>query len=235
MLRLNNAGIQAFSDTFCPNVLSSSTTSASPSPTGPSLAESQQSIPTASSTSSAPSAVNTVVAKFGEGTPETSWGRIPTQRHGNRGLALEAVSIMLLCVAAVVLAMRFFARVYTKHARKTIKGIWVDDWFALAGQIFAVGICADIVVGSQYGMGKHLPPDTTTAQLTSILKIVYAFVAILTACLGALKMSILFLYLRMTPRRSHRIMIYVVMAFVVAHNIPAQFVSISLQMNLATD
>lgn len=34
-----------------------------------------------------------------------------------------------------------------------------------------------------------------------------------------MKLSILFLYLRMTPERSHKIVIYVLMGLVVAHEI----------------
>ena len=36
-----------------------------------------------------------------------------------------------------------------------------------------------------------------------------------------MKISILFLYLRMTPERSHKIAIYVIMGFIFAHDIAA--------------
>ena len=39
-----------------------------------------------------------------------------------------------------------------------------------------------------------------------------------------MKLSILFLYLRMTPERSHKITIYILMGFVVAHEISSLLV-----------
>lgn len=43
-----------------------------------------------------------------------------------------------------------------------------------------------------------------------------------------MKISILFLYLRMTPERSHKIAIYVLMSIIGAHFVVALFVSHSL-------
>ena len=40
-----------------------------------------------------------------------------------------------------------------------------------------------------------------------------------------MKLSILYLYLRMTPERSHKIVIYVLIGFVVAHEIASLVVS----------
>ena len=108
--------------------------------------------------------------------------------------------------------------------RQAVKGLWWDDWFAMAALVFTGGITADIIVGTEYGIGKHLPASTTPEELRSIIKIVYAFVVIVTASFGALKMSILCVYLRMTPERYHKTILYVCMVFVVAHNIPAQIV-----------
>ena len=124
----------------------------------------------------------------------------------------------------MILAVRFLARIYTKRTRQAVKGLWWDEAFALAALVFTGGITADIIVGTEYSMGKHLPASTTPAHLVSIIKIVYAFVVIITACFGAVKMSILFLYLRMTPETYHKVTIYVIMGFVITHNLAAQFV-----------
>ena len=220
------AEIQSWSSTFCPSILSS----AAPRPTTTSSikpsALDQAAVTTALSSIAPASStqVNNPV-RFGAGTPGTGLKEVPHNSRANRGPALEAVSIILLCVAAMIVAVRFFARVYTKRVRQAVQGVWHDDWWALAGLILTAGITADIIVGTEYSMGRHLPPDTTAAQLVSILKVVYAFVIIITACFGALKISILFLYLRMTPRKAHRITIYVCMCCVVAHNLSALFVS----------
>ena len=71
----------------------------------------------------------------------------------------------------MVVAFRFFARLYTKSVRNTVKGISWDDWlvvFALAG---TAGITANIVVGTKYGMGKHLSPDTNVSELVVLVKV----------------------------------------------------------------
>lgn len=47
-----------------------------------------------------------------------------------------------------------------------------------------------------------------------------------------MKISILFLYLRMTPERSHKIAIYVLMGLIGAHEVAALIVSRSLPRKL---
>lgn len=48
-----------------------------------------------------------------------------------------------------------------------------------------------------------------------------------------MKISILFLYLRMTPERSHKICIYVVMGLVVTHEIASLVVRRSFPQRIA--
>lgn len=59
--------------------------------------------------------------------------------------------------------------------------------------------------------------------LMQLRQIAYSFVIILTAVLGILKISILNLYIRMTPVPAHRLTCYILMGFVVAHDIAALF------------
>ena len=61
------------------------------------------------------------------------------------------------------------------------------------------------------------------ARLTQLNQIVYSFVIIITFVLGVLKLSILCLYARMTPTRSHKLTCYTIMGCVVAHDIAALF------------
>ena len=49
-----------------------------------------------------------------------------------------------------------------------------------------------------------------------------------------MKISILFLYLRMTPERSHKIVIYVLMGLIGAHEVAALIVSRSFPRKLTT-
>ncbi|KAF6230615.1 hypothetical protein HO173_011152 [Letharia columbiana] len=231
--------IQTWSNTFCPSVLSSasaasasstsstsSSTSASPSSTTSDRSGSTSSavpVVIASSTSasaSSTSSVSPAVETFGAGTHGTTWGNLPANpSNANRGPAFEAVSIILLSVAALVLAFRFFARIYTKRVRQVVRGVGPDEWFALMTLIITAGVTADIIVGTEYGMGKHMSLNETSAQLSAILKLVYVFILLITVSFGSMKFSVLFLYLRMTPERSHKIAIYIIMGFVVAHEI----------------
>lgn len=161
--------MQTWSNTFCPNVLSSaseaSATSTSSTSSSPSTDTSSTTSYTSSSASSIPpaavasptstspsssSASSTSVGDFGAGTHGTTWGKLPVNpSKANRGPAFEAVSIILLSVAALVLAfrcvhqervrqettrlnlVRFFARMYTKSTRQVVRGVGPDEWFAL--------------------------------------------------------------------------------------------------------
>lgn len=38
-------------------------------------------------------------------------------------------------------------------------------------QIITAGVTADIIVGTEYGMGKHMSLNETSAQLSAILKV----------------------------------------------------------------
>ena len=44
--------------------------------------------------------------------------------------------------------------------------------------------------------------------------------------ISTMKISILFLYLRMTPERSHKIAIYVIMGFIISHEIASLLVDL---------
>lgn len=120
--------IQTWSNTFCPSVLSSASEASDSSPSSTSSSAFANPVSTnsytSSSTSSAlpvaagspasasasPSTTSTAsptLASFGAGTHGTTWGELPTNpSKANRGPAFEAVSIILLSVAALVLAFR---------------------------------------------------------------------------------------------------------------------------------
>lgn len=55
--------------------------------------------------------------------------------------------------------------------RQSIKGVGADEWFAVVALLFTAGVTADIVVGGNYGMGKHLLAQDTGADLVAILKV----------------------------------------------------------------
>jgi len=118
--------IQTWSNTFCPNILASSSQSATPDATSSPSSTGQAAPSTTTSSSSTSSlggsstatAAGGSVSAFGANTLGTTWGMIPqSDSTANRGPALEAVSIILLCVAAMILALRFLARINNKSMR----------------------------------------------------------------------------------------------------------------------
>ncbi len=122
--------------------------------------------------SSVPPVANSSATSFGADTPGTNWKPIQDpESTANRGPALEAVSIILLCVTAMILVFRFFARWYTKTLRNTVQSIGWDDWLAVIALIGTAGITATIVLGTNHGMGKHLPVTTSLQDLEDILKV----------------------------------------------------------------
>ena len=109
---------------------------------------------------------------FGPNAPGSSWNSIQdADSKANRGPAFEAVSIILLCVAGMIVAFRFFARWYTKILRNTVKSIGWDDWQAVIALIGTAGITTTIVIGTNYGLGRHLPVTTSVQNLEDILKV----------------------------------------------------------------
>ena len=173
--------IEALSNTFCPDVLASASASAatqatatagfsSPSqPTDPTIAsQTDQTQPHGTALSVA----NPSATSFGADTPGTNWKSINDgDSTANRGPAFEAISIILLCVTAMILAFRFFARWYTKSLRNTVQSIGWDDWLAVIALIGTAGVTATIILGTNHGMGKHLPVTTSLHDLEDLLKV----------------------------------------------------------------
>lgn len=96
----------------------------------------------------------------------------------------------------------------------------------MVGLLLTAGVTADIVVGGEYSIGRHLPADIGRGEMVGIFKVIYAFVVVVTAALGAVKFSVLCLYLRMTPDRRHRRVIGWVTGVVVLRYLVVQVVSV---------
>lgn len=111
---------------------------------------------------------------FGADTEGTNWGNLSAKpSKANRGPAFEAVSIILLAVDALILAFRFFARIYTNSMRQVVKGVGADEWPALIALLITAGVTEDIIVGVKYGVGKHMSTDTTGSDSVNMLKVGY--------------------------------------------------------------
>ena len=67
----------------------------------------------------------------------------------DRGPATSAVTLVMIIIATVFVAARFFTRIYL------LKSVKQDDWWLLAAWVMAVGVSASICVGVHYGLGHH--------------------------------------------------------------------------------
>ncbi|KAL8851207.1 MAG: hypothetical protein Q9221_003838 [Calogaya cf. arnoldii] len=224
--------IQQFGQTFCPSVRASQsttqarTTTASTSPRESSEAStSSQSTVATSRIQQTPQPSPTTSASnlLGAGIPGTNWKPVHNSPNTNRGPAIEAVCITLLIIAASVVAFRIYARLKTRQLRQVAQGLGWDEFFACFVLVLVGGIVATVIVGVKYGMGKH-QDHQTSAQIVKIIQVIYSFTLIIVLSFGSLKVSILCLYLRMTPERSHRITLYCLIGVVVVNMIAVLFV-----------
>ena len=73
-----------------------------------------------------------------------------------------------------MLAFRFFARLYTQSMRQVVRGLGADEWLAVAALLATAGVTADIIVGTKYGMGKHMSAHSTGSDLVTMLKVYFS-------------------------------------------------------------
>ncbi|KAL8815529.1 MAG: hypothetical protein Q9223_005338 [Gallowayella weberi] len=229
--------IHEFGETFCPAVLASASrtiaqpqaTTASESPQETSGASHTSKLVRPASTASfeaSPAATTSSVANLlGAGVAGTRWSSVHDSPNTNRGPAIEAVCITLFLVAGIVVAFRVYARLKTRQIRQAAQGLGWDELFACIVLLLVCGIVATIIAGVRHGMGKH-QDHQTPHEIVKIVQIVYAFTIIIILCFGSLKLSILCLYLRMTPERTHRIALKFIMVFIVVNTIAVLFTNI---------
>ncbi|KAL8676408.1 MAG: hypothetical protein Q9186_007072 [Xanthomendoza sp. 1 TL-2023] len=229
--------IQEFGQAFCPAVLASAskpitqaqstTGSGRPHETSKASHTSRIIRPASTATWKASSAASTpsVANLLGAGIAGTKWSTVHNSPNINRGPAIEAVCITLFLIAAIVVAFRIYARLKTRQIRQAAQGLGWDELFACIVLLLVGGIVATIIAGVRHGMGKH-QDHQTPHEIVKIIQIVYAFTLIIILCFGSLKLSILCLYLRMTPERTHRIALKFIMAFVVVNTVAVLFTNI---------
>ncbi|RMJ25131.1 integral membrane protein [Aspergillus sp. HF37] len=134
----------------------------------------------------------------------------PRTGVSDRGRQALVVTTVLTGLAAIVVAMRLYARL------GLLKIMGREDWTILVALFFSL-IYLGLVIGQvMYGMGIHqdrLPEHEITMQL----KCLWGAIPQYNASLGCSKFSILFQYLRIFPSRKFRYACYIVMAIVAAY------------------
>ncbi|KAF2459140.1 hypothetical protein BDY21DRAFT_362619 [Lineolata rhizophorae] len=129
----------------------------------------------------------------------------PSSGERARQHELIAVSAAFCAMSTIALA----ARMYSRHF--IVCSVGVDDWFMISGWLFAIGYLIMIALGVTYGMGLH---GTAIAfnNMIDILKDTLAIEVIYYFAIYAIKMSILFQYLRFAVTRKFRILCVYTMA-----------------------
>ncbi|KAL8950218.1 MAG: hypothetical protein Q9222_003736, partial [Ikaeria aurantiellina] len=117
---------------------------------------------------------------------------------------------------------QIYARLRTKQLRQNAQGLGWDELFACMALLLAAGVVASIIAGVRFGMGKH-QDHQTAAELVKIIQVIYSFTLLVTLCFSCLKASILCLYLRMTPEKLHRRIIYVILGIIGVNTIAVFF------------
>jgi len=106
----------------------------------------------------------------------------------DRGPGTFAVSIIVVVIATVFVAARFFTRIWL------VRSVKQDDWWILAALLLAIGFSASVCTGVHYGLGLHRS-DIPAAHFPSLRKAQYAFAVLYNPSLMVTKTSIIIFYL----------------------------------------
>lgn len=106
----------------------------------------------------------------------------------DRGPVTSAVTLVMIVIATVFVAARFFTRIWL------VRSVKQDDWWILAAWVFAVGFSASICVAVKYGLGLH-KVDIPESSFPSLRKAEYTFSILYNPALMLTKTSIIVFFL----------------------------------------
>ncbi|KAL4749578.1 hypothetical protein BDW72DRAFT_213998 [Aspergillus terricola var. indicus] len=122
----------------------------------------------------------------------------------NRRAAIFGVGIGFIVFDSIIIALRIYARAFI------LRAVGTDDVLMVIGTILNFGLSVTIIIGSNYGIGKHAlaiaPSDTVP-----MLKCIWVTRPLYTLSMGVIKMSLLWFYLRLDPRKAMRWAVFFVM------------------------
>lgn len=128
--------------------------------------------------------------------------------HGieSKATLLNILSGFFVVHTVVVLAFRLYSRL------AVVKAMGTDDVLIVFAGIFALLFCATISIATEYGLGQHqkdIPKEDNRYYKMAMWSTAITY----TISLGFIKTSVLALYLRLTPsrtfRRSVKVMLYI--------------------------
>ncbi|RAH79094.1 hypothetical protein BO86DRAFT_319103 [Aspergillus japonicus CBS 114.51] len=129
---------------------------------------------------------------------------LPDDISETRHAAIFGVGIGFIVFDSLVVTLRIYARAFMLRALGT------DDILMIIGAILNFGLSITIMIGSQYGIGKHALA-ITESDTVPMLKCIWVTRIFYTLSMGLVKMSLLWFYLRLDPRRSMRWAVFLVM------------------------
>ncbi|KAM0417297.1 hypothetical protein ACHAPT_012678 [Fusarium lateritium] len=138
--------------------------------------------------------------------------------QANRSRELEVTTTVVLVLAVVFVALRFWAR----HMRV---GYGADDWMTVAAlvAVFISGAVNYAMISR--GLGRHADAVPTAGQV-AFFKLLLAFECIYVTAVMLVKLALLLMYLRIFPSRGFRQCAAVIAAIVVGWWIAIVAVSI---------
>jgi hypothetical protein len=151
--------------------------------------------------------------QFLESRQEGGGATNPPPSDGPTESRAQDVIVILATMQAfstVVLALRLWTRLWIQGMN-----LGADDWTIIASWSVLVAYTIDVCLQTRYGLGQHgydLPEDT---NISASLELFYYGEALYYITVSLTKVSILFLYLKLFPQRSHRIFSYSMMVFVI--------------------
>ncbi|CRL28942.1 unnamed protein product [Penicillium camemberti] len=124
----------------------------------------------------------------------------------NRHAAIFGVGIGFIVFDSIIIALRIYVRAFMLRALGT------DDILMIIGAILNFGLSITIMIGSKYGVGKHALAISESDAMP-MLKCVWVTRVLYTLSMGLVKMSLLWFYLRLDPRKYMRWAVFFVMFF----------------------
>ncbi|KAL2834691.1 hypothetical protein BJY01DRAFT_252923 [Aspergillus pseudoustus] len=124
----------------------------------------------------------------------------------NRHAAIFGVGVGFIVFDAIVIALRVYARAFMLRALGT------DDILMIIGAVLNFGLSITIMIGSKYGIGKHALA-IAEGDTVPMMKCIWVTRILYTVSMGLVKMSLLWFYLRLDPRKYMRWAVFFVMFF----------------------
>ncbi|RAH71256.1 uncharacterized protein BO66DRAFT_371689 [Aspergillus aculeatinus CBS 121060] len=122
---------------------------------------------------------------------------LPEDISKTRHAAIFGVGIGFIVFDSIVVALRIYARAFM------LRALGADDILMIIGAILNFGLSITIMTGSRYGIGKHALA-ITESDTVPMLKCIWVTRFFYTLSMGLVKMSLLWFYLRLDPRRFMR-------------------------------